>query len=277
MDIPVEIRESSKCSYSGGNDPNTGDPRRGLTPEQERKFLPSKVNVSPSSPNWETAIGDFWANFGDTIFYDGRQLECGVDDKTGDPLKFEDYCLANIAEQDITVHKTDSENDRPMGISYLLIDQSQALEKKKLQNRSKLDANRELMKIIDGDKPELKMTHILAANAFKLKLSVSVVQNMTPEELQEQVMKFSSESPEVFIKEVQSPNLEYKAVIYTGLSYGLISKIPETDEYFYRKPDGEEVPLGSLKQAIPYLKTNSEMYNTLLANIQKAKKLGIGI
>lgn len=55
------------------------DVLRGLTTEEERKYLPSIVGVSPDSPNWDKAIRDYWVNITHTVPYpEGSKLEVGM-------------------------------------------------------------------------------------------------------------------------------------------------------------------------------------------------------
>lgn len=57
-----------------------GYPIRGLTPDEEIKFLPSILGLTNKSENWMRVVNDYWANFGKVIPTDdeGLKIEAGM-------------------------------------------------------------------------------------------------------------------------------------------------------------------------------------------------------
>ena len=113
--------------YVGGSLNSSGEVLRGLSPDEERKFLPTIIATADNSPNWEQKVESYWNNIRVPVPYGrkGKELEIGFTYKTEKDAHESEAAVINL-------YKNISEDLRNDGIKNgsLLIQECQIRQKK---------------------------------------------------------------------------------------------------------------------------------------------------
>lgn len=233
-DLYYEANRKIGSSFRSGS----RDVLRGLTPEEEDKYLPEILGVGPSEPGYRAAKQNFWADMSITVESgEGTRLEVGIDARN-EPINLSDWITWKFAGK----HSDVAANEEAVNDSqckYFLHDpQAKQLVDADARRYRKL-AQTAFIQMGDDN---AKMRQVLRLLGFDTRM-------LTPElEAAELALeKFVDKMPKEFLEIVSDTNLEMKAFLEEAVSARVIEKLGN----IYM--DGDQVLGHTMKEAVAYL------------------------
>jgi len=242
------------------------DVLRGLTREEEKKYLPPLLGIPATSEDWERATKDYWASISVSVPPEGRKLEVGMIGK--EPINVEDYILYRYCLVYGRVANTkDDVKKSPQKIKFFLYSKEDEIKKdyNSLQEKRKAFA---VAMELSADRKIVR--HILWAEKEALGI-------VNPDSLQdkEQDIKFFDlveRNPKCLVKYKNDSLLKFKAFIMKALSLGFLTKVPNTETIMYTL-DGSAITLGDtfIEAAAYFSKAEGEsLYKNIVAKVNSS-------
>lgn len=275
-------------------------PLRGLNFDEEAKYLPQIISVSPKDVNWRSATNAYWNNISVAVPADGST----TDELQGKPLSFvvefntkdQKDLFDNIFDfkrKAEFIEQLEADSKVPLVISgiasYILF--RYALVYGRVAN--KIEDIRKSPKIdfyLYSKQFEVKSAYSLLKERSKaMELFVSILSPDKEKVVDALLLMFgedltsfkdleskhlvleskTSTKPKEFIKYANDTNLPLKGLIYKAVNMQIIHRPSNTDSYYYG--DNNEQLLGNtLTDAVLFLKSENEKNKQILAII-KAK------
>lgn len=268
-------------------------PLSGLTIDEEKKYLPEIIGISPIDVNWRKEVRDYWNNISERVAHDkegtnsrlpGRVISFTVrfkklkDKEMFDGFsKFEDkarfaergeivegvadyvlfkYCLVYSA----VANSKEDVNKSAKILFYLYSQENQA--KKDYTAFERRERARSLFSTIRAD--EDKVDSLL--RVFKEDpTDAFIFSNIQDKHLRLDTL--ISKNPGRFINFVNDKSLEQKALISEAVVSGIIHNPANTESYFYG--DDKQVVLGNtLEDAVLFLRSKQERNIQILESIK---------
>lgn len=248
----------------------TRDIIRGLSPEEERRFLPKILGVGVSSEKWDEKCLLYWADFSIQIPNNdqGIILEAGYKiERTGAgeeivPINLDDYMKYKFCLENGKVANEDQDN--PLVYDFKIVDLAKDEEAKEKIHTAKKSIETVYLKLIQSNdsKERLKIDWILETIGGPDGKGISIAGlSDIQKEMKLEVIK--NENLDEFIKVVNDEDLQFKAVLRKAVSVGKLDIQGET--YFY----GNKA-IGNLNDTIGYFKNpnNIKDYQIILQAIK---------
>lgn len=267
---------------------------RGLEFDEEAKYLPDIIGVSPKDQNWSRATKDYWSDISVSVPADGttsdklqgKIIEFKVKfknksdkDEFENLLDFEEkakiisekgevidgiddyvlfrYCLvySRVANRYADVGKS------PKIRFYLYSPKTEVLlEHKKLKAR--VEARKHFIDILTNEK---KVNAILRI----FKHDLSLFETLEDKHLALELL--IEENPDAFLKEVQDADLDIKAFIKMAVDKQVLYNPANTETYYYG--ENKEICLGhTLTDTILFIKNPSEANKEIVQAIKARTK-----
>lgn len=260
--LPAEITNTRENKISAQFGRGTADTLRGLTPEEEKKWLPNILGVSVDHPNWREATKDYWCNM--VVIVPEEGLILNIDTNDGEPENILQYIFYRFVVKHGDVAKNKNLIEWPKH-KYYIID---AEEVKKEQTASFELRNRAAKAFLFLQQPENRDKQLWVAMCLRDK------HELLPIDEHELLVFLEAKKDTVdaekkpvglqkFISAVNDPDLKEKALLYKYDSEGIIEK--NGNSYFY----GGEI-MGTEKESIAWLK-NPINSKSLLGMNEKLK------
>lgn len=265
---------------------------RGLSHDEERKYLPSIINVSPKDVEWRRAATEYWNNIGVKVPADGatnaelqgkvmtmvvafknaeqvRTFESLVDfeergnfitnngeviEGIADYVLFK-YCLVygRVANKFADIKASEK-------IRFYLYSIETANIEKREEFKTRADANNKFYQILSD---EARIDAALLNFEKDLKLFPSIEDKHMA--LEEEIKL----KPKEFLKLMADVNLNYKSFILRAANAGILYVPDNTESYYYG--ENREVLLGtSLDDAVLFIKSD-EPKNVQIKDAIKAR------
>lgn len=273
-----------------------GSPLRGLTHEEEVKYMPDIINFSPNDVDWRRATKDYWNNISVVIPADGataEQLQGKIldftvnfkneeDRKTFESLLdftkkaemlskldkdnainiiygVEDYVLFQFATKSSSVANTIKDSRKSPKIKFYLY--SKDVETKAQYSLFKLrnEAKKRFIGIMDNEA-------VVDALLVMFDQSLVSFDDLSGKHLALEV--YADKHPKEFIEFTKDKTLQVKSFIAKASNYGIINKPSNSENYYYG--ENNEVLLGkNLEEAVLYLQdtSNQEVKNAIKARL----------
>lgn len=245
--LPPEIVSTKENKIPAQFEQGTSDTLRGLTFEEEKKYLPNILGISIDSQAWREATKDYWCNF--VIIVPEKGLILNIDTKAdGEPENILSYIQYRFALKHGWVAKNKNLVEWPKNKFYIVDSE----EVKKEQTASFEVRNRASKAFLFLQDPSNKDKRQWVAMCLK-EAGESVPNG------EEDLLIFLETKKDAldadkkptglkrFIDIVNDPNLKEKALLYRLDSEGIVEK--NGNSYFY----GNEL-LGVEIEAISWLK-----------------------
>lgn len=264
------------------------DTLRGLTSDEEKRFLSQILGIDATNPNWGKQTKDYWANISKPVpAEEGLKLEIGliytnIDDYNedlrapkdlngviinakGHPINLNDYiiwryCLlySECANDIEDVYKSPK-------IKFYIYSKDKEIFVKKVSFDNRQKANKlfyERISELDWVAFMLRVSISMDVRTDK-KYSVADVMSMSDEEKVVTLEEYLTLNPVRFIELAQDKNLEMKSFIELCISSNKLQRIPNTNTI---TKDGTILG-NTLDAAVAYLLngTNLELLNALKA------------
>lgn len=260
----IYIRRKPRLAAIPGVDPNDSKLKigssfkgssinRGLSFEEEKRFLPSIIGIDDKSPNWESSTRDYWANIskevpaGDT----GLELEVGLryeneDDyladanasinsifKTkvslkGTPINLSDYILYRYCLVYNKVANELSEAYNSPNIEFYLFNKDKEIQDKKILQTQKQSAFKLLMSNM-GDREWVDcMLRLFIAADKTTNVYLKDLPNIGEDEKDILLEEYMQKQPDRFVALGNDKNLTIKSFIELAITVGTLARIPNT-------------------------------------------------
>lgn len=231
----------------------TRDIIRGLTPEEEKKYLPTILGVSATSEKWEERVLTHWADFSIQIpnSEEGIVLEAGYKIQTlsnGDkeiiPILLDDYMKYNFCRQN---GKVADEGEDNIGLfDFRLVDRARKQREEEQAFNAKKGIEGTYLSLIKSTDPtqRVKIDWILETIGGEYGEGISI-SGLTPIQKEMELEKVKNKNFEKFNEVITDPDLQIKSLLRKALGAGSLDLQGTT--YFL----GNKA-IGSLKETISY-------------------------
>lgn len=220
---------------------------RGLSSEEELKYLPSIVGIQPKSEHWEARIREYWADM--TIPIPEQGIELNITKKeNGEPVNLMDYIKYNFIMKHPEVAKTEEEKENVTFFKFVLVDLAEAKKAEVNAYKAKKDADAAFVLLTQGETADKKrIRHLLEV----LKQTGESFRGLDAMELEMLLNEKKDANPIAFLEATKDPQLSEKATLAVWLEAGIVTINGNT--YF----NGGD-PMGTLEEAIVYLNSPSK-------------------
>lgn len=232
----------------------TRDIIRGLSLEEEKKYLPTLLGISASSDKWQERTLTHWADYFIQIPNNttGITLEVGFHVVTTDgkeeilPINLIDYINYNFAKANGKVAKEDEDN--LILFDFKMIDKARKQKEIEDEFATKKSVNGVFNKLINSTdtKDRAKIDWLLETKGGPNGDGMNII-GMTNTQKEMELEKLKEANVFTFEKLLEDRSLEMKAVIRKCISRGVGKVTLEGNTYFY----GNKA-LGTLEQTIAY-------------------------
>lgn len=238
----------------------SGDVLRGLTFEEEARYMPMIVGVSSSSPNFNEACKDYWKDFSVQI-PPGEGLEVKISYHNGKLVETVDnitnYIILSYAQKSSKCANDKQSLFANRAAIFFIYDP----ELETIKEKESADIHAKAMKVyLTVYEDQNKVDQILSLMDY-------VPEDLSPAQKAPILLSKFNSNPGQFMSIAKDPNLEIKYFISNLVRYSIVTI--EGSDYI----DGNK-NYGSLDRFVQFLKSpeNSPTlmsYNTKLNNIRK--------
>lgn len=240
---------------------NNMAPLRGLTEEEEKKWLPAVLGISATHPDFQKRVNDFWADLFIDVPSGGTVLQIGFQ---GDqPINLLNY----IKYRWCLVHKHvapdfETMNSSPL-LKFYIYDPDVENKKTNKGVAVKRMAYAEFMKISGQNSNPDKMRRIIRL------ISTVNPTNFNGIELENLCDQLINENPEKFYRIAKDKDLDLKATIHELVDRGILRKIGNS--YIYM-----DVTMGNtLDETVNWMRNtaNSGVVAEIKAKFKESKRI----
>lgn len=267
--IKDEVTKKIGSTWKAG----TRDIIRGLTPEEEKKYLPSMLGVRIDSEQWNDKVLNHWANFSVPVPLNdnGLELEIGFrvyneSTKEAEPINMKNYMEYNFAKQHGQVASTDDEVDNKFTYTYFIVDKSKDDKARESMYDIRKEASKVFNRLVDTESEKDKIDWILETKGGEKGTGIRV-HNLAPKQKEIELEKLKDSNPSLFVTVAKDELLQVRAFIYRAVSVGIINL--EGNSYFF----GSQVLGSNENEAIAFLKNanNQEIKLAIKARVSAIK------
>jgi hypothetical protein len=282
--IPEDFKVKIGSSYKGTS------VLRGLTLEEEKRFLPSIIGISPESQNWENATKDYWNNISKDVPLTGLELEIGIiynniedlnfDNNLyentifkakvgikGTPINIADYILWRYCKVYSRVANDIEDINKSAKIEFYIYSKDKETQTKKALLDLEKEANKLYYSSL-GDRDWINHTlRVLTSLDKTNKYTVSNIELLTDDEKDIALNEYLKSNPALFLAIGKDKNLEIKAFVETCVAKNILQRIPNTSTITF---DNETIG-NTLEEVVAFLTNgkNTSVVNTLKARLTK--------
>ena len=267
--IPSDVYTDAITKIGSEWKENSRDVIRGLTHEEALVCLPSIIGVEPSSPNWDSAVKEFWADYTVRVPNDGLPLNIWTDDN-GYPAveNVRDWITYKFCQKSSKVATSDLDRENIGMFPFYMEDDKEILAKKAENLAVRKEAQVYFLKLFKKDtksgKPDsLKINWVLEMYK-KHDSSLGAYVNMAAEEKEIYLDGKLQEDPKLFIDIVSDEYLKDKAFISECVSIGLLNHVGNA---YY---NGDEKLGDDMRETILYL--NDAKNSSVLVTLKERMK-----
>lgn len=227
---------------------------KGLSLDEQKKYLPNILGIGPADPGWSNAVRRFYAELTIEVPQNGVELDISMDED-GEPVAPLDYVKFRFAA--LHPHVAEDQDTAGVGTRYYFFDPAKDERIRVAETRQRKDAYKALILVCED---ENKMDQVLQAYGKRTAQKSQDQKELMLEDLMD-------EDPNEFIRVCEDKNLEFLALINECLDESVLRKSGNT--YLY----GDEVLGEDLEQTVRHLKLkrNSGMLQDIKAKLQAFK------
>jgi hypothetical protein len=265
--LPKEIIDGITQTYSPGFVQGTSAVNKGITWEEQLKYMPTILGIGASANEFMSEVDDWFYNFTVEIPFSGREVDGSytmIAPEIKLPVVIEDYILLAMLQADTNCSK-DMENDAYGIMPYILEDLQVNKDNERKAFTLELEANRVLDKL-NNDVDEVKLRSIAMHYIVPQALSITQIYNASKLDLLMIVRKAALAKPKEVIDLFNEEYLKVYSDIEEGIAIGVITL--DGEAYYYKTHK-----LGTNKAHVAtVLKTESLIYEGLQNAIQLNRK-----
>lgn len=229
-------------------------PLKGLSVEDEKKYLNGILDVSPEHQDWPKHIKKFWAEMSIPVGFTGMELEVGTH-SDGSPIRVMDWIKYQFALKH--PHVAMSEKEMSGRDRFYILDTTRAEQTKFNTIQVKKDADKEFIKLSSNVKGMKRVLRLISSTLNPDRL--------TEEQIETALYDIKDKEPKRFIKIATDKNLEVKAEIEEMVSAGVLRKIGNQVIFI------DEILGETMEDTVVFLKNkkNSGKLTTLRAKLKE--------
>jgi hypothetical protein len=265
---------------------------RGLTFEEEQKYLPEIMGISPTSQDWSKETRNYWGNITKKVpprdgvelqiglFYLSEadyeydqnltpELEGNLINHKGKPINLADYILWRYC----LLYSRVANNESLIGMSpkiemYLYSKDKEVADKKKILNSKRRAHDLYFKNIVERDWVDYILTVLVAQdkNPERKVSTVQQLQALSEDEKDLLLDNYATTSPDIFVLLGENKDLQMKAFVELCVAAGKLTRIANTDTITM---DG--TPIGNtLTEAVAFMNNakNNQVLQTLKAQVK---------
>ena len=259
--IPDDLYKESTRKI-GGKLTSSGEVLRGLTLEEEKKWLAGYLSISPDDVNFRKRVQEFWSNITITVNPGaGTEMEIGLENN--EPIDLMSYVKYRFLLKCPEVAENESAMRADPTKKYYIDDPVIQKEKKYNSLQKEKEAYKAFILLTSDEKNDSKLKHM-----FRM-LTGNNPDVFEKQDMEMALDKIAKESPELFLKYHVNKNLEMEAMIAEAVSYEIINKFGESYRYF------DQMLGDNIESATAYLmdKKNSELLVTIKQKIREKNRV----
>lgn len=225
-------------------------PLRGLSFEEEKKYLPTVLGVSADSPDFTSACKNFWMDMSVEVPSEGVVLDITKTEE-GDPINIVDW----IKYKWLILHPfVATSKDKMTGRkSFYIYSPEEEIRKKNNDVQLRKAAYKELIKINGDKETTVRILRILGTDNPN---------NMTTQMMENYLADIVDNDPKRFYEVATDSNLEHKDFVLNLYSKGILQRIGSAFLYM-------DTEIGAtMKEAVYYVQNKR---NTQVVAEMKAK------
>ena len=229
-------------------------PLKGLSLEDEKKYLNGILDVSPDHQDWPKHTKKYWAEMTIPVGFTGVELEIGTHED-GTPIQIMDWLKYQFAIKH--PHVAMSEKEMTGRQRFYILDTTRAEQKKFNTIQLKKDADKEFIKLSSDIKGMKRVLRLMSDSLNPDRL--------TNEQIETALYDLKDKEPKRFVKIATDKNLEIKAEIEEMVSAGVLRKIGNQVIFI------DEVLGETMEDTVVFLKNkkNSGKLTTLRAKLKE--------
>jgi hypothetical protein len=258
--LPQEIKDQAVLKLSSGIT-SSGIPLKGISIEEEEKFLPSIVGVPPTHPEFANKVNTWYNNLSKPVTKEGLRLNISTSENSGMPEVPIDYLVYRRALVDKRVANSKQQLLSDQFYTFFINDEEEEKDKKIKSLKEKETAQKEYFKVKEN---EALVDWVLQVFAQREGEKTSKYSSLSKEDKDLVLDKMVTTYPKAFVALATDKDLELKAEILSMVDYAVLTKSGN------RFINGTE-PLGdSLDEAVAYFKSakNQTEYVKLKAKLE---------
>lgn len=259
--IPDDLYKESTRKI-GGKLTSSGEVLRGLTLEEEKKWLAGYLSISPDDVNFRKRVQEFWSNITVVVASGpGTELEIGLDN--GEPLDLMSYVKYRYVMKCPEVGSNEADMRADPTKKYYIEDPVEQKEKKYGSMKKEKEAYKAFILLTSDEKQDVKLKHMFRMLTGN---NPDVFERMDMEMALE---KLAKETPDLFLKYHENKNLEMEALIAESVSYEIVHKFGESYRYF------DQMLGDNMESTVAYLtdKKNSELLTVIKQKVREKSRL----
>jgi len=209
--LPKEIRAESRMYISSVY--SNRQPLKGISIEEEKKYLNGILDVSPEHVDWPKHIKNYWSEMSIMVGYGGVELDVSTTDD-GEPIVIEDWIKYKwiLKHPHVALNK-----DEMIGkMRFFIKDNQRDLRTANNKIQTLKDADKVFIQVSDN-KDDMKRIYRLMANDNPDKLSDLEVEN--------RLYALKTESPMKFIRISTDKHLKMKSEIEEMVTQQILRRI----------------------------------------------------
>lgn len=259
--LPTEVLNDAKIKLSSVM--KNQRPYSGLSREQEEKYLPEVIGISPDDSDFSGQVRKYWAELTVNVPQEGHQLQVPVFSDGGEPdpkgIHVEDWIIYQWAKNHPMVADTREKAEANINKRFFIYDPEVETQRQNRSAKVKKKAYREFIKL--SEKPN------------KMALLVRVLTDQTPDRMSNMEIENSlstqvDNDPERFIRAATDKNLEIKGQIMDAVQSNVLQKIGR--QYMYN----DEVIGDTQDEVVAWWKNkrNSKVVQEIKAKTKEANR-----
>ena len=242
--LPQEIKDDAVKKLSAAIT-NTGIPLKGITLEEEAKWLPGIVGVPANHVEFITKCNNWYNNLSRAVSKEGLKLNITLNE-AGDPVDPTGYLLYRRALKSRKVAKNKTSLLSDQFYDFYINDEDEEKTKKTQALKERENAQKEYFRVKES---ELLTDSLLQVFAQKEGEKTSKYTSMSKEDKDLVLDKMVTTYPKAFLLLASDKDLELKAEILSMVDFGVLIKAG--NKFIY----GTE-PLGdTLEETVAYFKS----------------------
>jgi hypothetical protein len=257
--LPVPVINNSKRKI--GSHFVGRAPLRGLTPEQEVKYLPPILGIDSDDRDWSKRVSDFWADFGVKVPSEGVVLNITL--VNGEPINVVDW----ITYQWCLKHKFVAQNFQELRRNpvkeFYIYDPEEVEKTRHKKTVGRMKAYQELIKMVSSknDDDKAKSRRVLRM------LSGAGAESLTDEQVQNRLEAYVQEDHNRFYEIVTDKDLDIRAEIDEMLELSVLNRIGNHILFL------DDIIGESMEEAIQFFKgkSNSQTITVLKSKLVEAR------
>lgn len=258
--LPVLVRNEA-VNVLGSALGEGGSPLRGLTTEEEAKYLPSILGTNKNDPQYQKKINEFWADMRIKVGPGGVPLKVGLD-SNGEPINLMDWIKYRwilkhplVADSELGLRRNESKK-------FFVFDPQVESNRQNAKVNIRKKAYVEFAKISGENRNQMKLTRLVRL------LTDSNADAYSAIDLENILDGIIATNPDKFLALCLDKDMDIKSAVHNLVERSVLNKVGST--YLYL----DQVIGHSLEEVVLFIKKteNAPLVSEMKAKLDEATK-----